>query len=241
MTERGKLLAEERTGQTLSKLLGRIVHDFNNPLAAILGFSDLLRNQNLAPEKRVRYVERIYEQATKLAQLVETMSHFSSSPTPQVASVDFGKTVKEVCSLRGGALESARIALTVEAGETGLMVLAERGAVARILHALLNNVEQVFRENPHLEAQAVSVLCGRDEAGAFVDVLDNGPGVPSELSEEIFEPFFSTRRSGGLGLGLTIARTTAVQMGGTLTLLPGQGAGAGFRLWLPLASPPEKA
>jgi signal transduction histidine kinase len=71
-----------------------------------------------------------------------------------------------------------------------------------------------------------------------VDVLDSGPGVPPEDREEIFAPFFSTRRSGGLGLGLTVSRGLMERMGGSLKLVTDEShelPGALFRLSLPEA------
>lgn len=238
MADKGKLLQHQPTVALLSSLLGRIVHDFNNPLAAIIGFADLLRNPRLSIEKRARYVERIFEQASKMAQLVETMSHFSGSPAPEVGPVVLKRAVQEACALRESGFQAGRITLTTNFEMSDCAVLAERGAVGRILQALLNNVEQVFRENPLVEERAVWVRCGDSDESAFVDVCDSGPGVPEGSSEEVFEAFFSTRRSGGLGLGLTIARTLAEQMGGSLVLLredDNPGCGACFRLRVPYA------
>ncbi len=238
MGDKGKLLKDTSTVAVLSNLLGRIVHDFNNPLAAIIGFADLLRNPDLPLEKRTRYVERVFEQASKMAQLVETMSHFSSSPSPTIGPVVLGRTVREACALRESGFAAGHINLHTEVAIDDRTVAAERGTIGKILHALLNNAEQVFRENPLVTDRTVWVRCVESEDGAFVDVCDNGPGVPEDITEEIFEPFFSTRRSGGLGLGLTIARTMAEQMGGTLKLIrehDNPGSGATFRLALPLA------
>ena len=101
MGDKGKLLKDTSTVAVLSNLLGRIVHDFNNPLAAIIGFADLLRNPDLPLEKRTRYVERVFEQASKMAQLVETMSHFSSSPSPTIGPVVLGRTRPPGCARCG--------------------------------------------------------------------------------------------------------------------------------------------
>ncbi len=232
----GKLLKDGKTVSVLSNLLGRIVHDFNNPLAAIIGFADLLRNPNLTLEKQSRYVERIYEQASKMAQLVETMSSFSGGMTLAIGPVVLGSAMREACALLEPGLAGTRIELRVEDESGGQIVVAERRAIGRILHALLTNAEQVFRENPLLAERRIWVKCVTCEGGAYVDVADSGKGVAPDLAESIFEPFFSTRRSGGLGLGLAIGRTLAVQMGGSLELLKehdNPGGGACFRLFLP--------
>jgi len=215
----------------LSKLLGRIVHDFNNPLAAIIGFSDLMRNPRLAPEKRERYVKRIYEQAVKLSQLVETMSYFSAVPDAHVAPFNLARAVADVVSLRQGGIEGSGLDFSFESPDE-LQVEGDRTAMSRILHALLNNAEQVFRENPLLERREIAVRCGTEGGKGYLELEDSGPGVPGESREVIFEPFFSLRRSGGLGLGLTISRTLAEKMGARLDLMEEEGllGGARFRL-----------
>lgn len=233
----GKLLLDDQSNELLSKLLGRIVHDFNNPLAAIIGFADLMRNPRLAPEKRERYVKRIYEQAVKLSQLVETMSYFSAVPEAHVAPFNLQRAVADVVSLRQGGIEGSGVKFVFEAPPE-LQVLGDRSGLSRILHALLNNAEQVFRENPLMEHREIAVRCGSDGNGGYLEVEDSGPGIPGESSVHIFEPFFSLRRSGGLGLGLTISRSLAGKMGGKLTLMAPDGPlrGARFRLSLPLAA-----
>jgi signal transduction histidine kinase len=231
----GKLQLDDKSDELLSKLLGRIVHDFNNPLAAIIGFADLMRNPRLAPEKRERYVKRIYEQAVKLSQLVETMSYFSAVPDAHVASFNLQRAVADVVSLRQGGIEGGGLKFAFEAPDV-LQVSGDRTGMSRILHALLNNAEQVFRENPLMEQREIAVRCGRDDNWGYLEVEDSGPGVPGESKNRIFEPFFSLRRSGGLGLGLTISHTLAEKMGGKLTLMPSDGplSGARFRLTLPI-------
>ncbi len=238
MSGGSKVLLDKNSSEILSKLLGRIVHDFNNPLAAIIGFADLLRNPNLAPDKQARYVSRVYEQAVKLSQLVETMSYFSSSPEPAVAPIHLGRTVGEILTLREGGLTGAGIRVRTELPAEDFMVHGDRSAIGRILHALLNNAEQVFKENPLAEVREIGVFARREGDFGVVEVVDSGPGVPEDVAPYIFEPFYSTRRSGGLGLGLTISRGLAERMGGGLEQTQGANApltGALFCLRLPVA------
>jgi len=231
----GNLLRGTGPDETLSRLLGRIVHDFNNPLAAIIGFADLLKNPSLAPEKRERYIARIYEQAVKLSQLVENMAFFSAIPPPSLSPVSLSRVVADVCSLRGGGFQGLGIVLRPSIGDQEVTVMADRAAVVRIVHSLLNNAEQVFKENPTLSRREVEVRCSPGPDGGQLDVADSGHGVPEELRERIFEPFFSTRRSGGLGLGLSVSQGLAQQMNGSLVVLPDNDrelGGAVFRLLL---------
>jgi len=234
MAGEGKVQLDEKSHEVVARLLGRIVHDFNNPLAAILGFSDLLRNPKLMPEKREKYISRIYEQAVKLSQLVENMSYFSAMPSVEAVRLNLGRTVQDFCALRKTGIASSGIELSVEAAAE-VKVVGDRAAVARILHSLLNNVEQAFKENPQIKKKAASVHCFSGDGVGVVEVGDSGPGIPTDEALRVFDPFYSTRRAGGLGLGLTVSRRLAEGMNGTLELLPSPSplGGALFRLTLP--------
>jgi len=229
---------DDRCHELVSRLLGRIVHDFNNPLAAIIGFADLLRNPGITPEKRERYVARIYEQSARLSQLVENMSFFSTAPEPQLSTFNLARVVADVFTLRQGSFQANSIDLAYGMPSEEVLVSGDRTAVSRVVHTLLNNCEQVFKEHPGTRRRATAVACREEEGFGVVDVVDSGPGVPQDIAARIFDPFFSTRRSGGLGLGLSIARGLVNKMGGTLELTPDPEApleGALFRLRLPLA------
>jgi len=237
MSENGKLLLDDNSTEVVSRLMGRIVHDFNNPLAAIIGFAELLKNPRLSPEKQERYRTRIYDQAQKLSQLVENMSYFSSLPTPQVSRMSLVRVVSDVYALRQGGFMSVRVDLRYDRPDEDVVVMGESAALVRILHSLLNNAEQAFKENPTLEARSALISCRIEGDWGLVDVIDSGPGVPQEIEELIFAPFYSTRRSGGLGLGLTVSRSLTERMGGTLELVRDDSAqlsGALFRLRLPV-------
>jgi two-component system NtrC family sensor kinase len=220
----------------LSRLLARIVHDFNNPLAAILGFSDLLKNPELSEEKRLRYIQRVHEQASRLSQLVEMMSDFSTLPACQPGPMKLDRVVRDALSLRQGGFRALLLSVETELPDQPIAVVGDRNACLKIISCLLNNLEQVYKEHPDLERRA-AVRCGVLDNIGFLDVADAGPGVDVSIREEIFDAFFSTRRSGGLGLGLTVSRTLAREMGGDLVLMAPESCalgGACFRLTLPL-------
>ncbi|GEM_PF-5744106 len=232
------LVPKDAGVETIGRLLGRIVHDFNNPLAAIIGFSDLLRSPNLSDEKRQRFVQRIHEQALRLGQLVETMSHYANMPSPEVAAIDMRRSVTDFLGLRQAGLDLLRVQLEVDIADVVPQAMGECGLINRVLSAMLNNLEQILKEHPDAPRKGRLALWADDEH-VILDLIDSGPGVPEELKEEIFEPFFSTRRAGGLGLGLTVARSLSRRLGGDLLLVPSPSpeyAGACFRLMLKRAA-----
>ena len=235
MAVEGKLKLTEETTLLVSRLVGRIVHDFNNPLAAIIGFADLLQNPNIKPEKQTRYVKRIHEQAVKLGDMVDNMATFTAIPAPEISAQDLRRVASDVHALRCGAMDRSGTTLTLRCPEEPVNAMADRAIVSRILNSLLNNVEQTFKESPDGERRAL-LECGQSDKGPYIAVGDSGPGIDADISQQVFEPFFSTRKSGGLGLGLTVSNGLARKLGGDLLLdasTDDQYPGARLVLYLP--------
>ena len=180
MSERGRLQLDGDSTQLVTRLLERIVHDFNNPLAAIMGFSELLLNPALPPDKKTRYALRIHEQATRLSQLVEMMSSFSSIPEPTLAKLDLSRTAQEMLSLREGSFAGLHLNFESIFPAESVIVLGDRNGATRVMTALLNNLEQVFKENPRVERKAL-VKCGVEAGYGYLDFVDSGPGVLPEV------------------------------------------------------------
>jgi len=140
--------------------------------------------------------------------------------------VDLNDQLQEV--VHAAAREGASITL---AAEDGLVLTLRPEAMRRCLTNLVSNAQRY--------AHSVSIAAGRRDDGIEITVDDDGPGIPPDKREEVFRPFFRLDPSrnpetGGIGLGLTIARDVARSHGGDLTLLDAPQGGLRARLWLPV-------
>ena len=114
-------------------------------------------------------------------------------------------------------------------------VLATEGKVVQVLVNLLLNAAHALERRP---GGRVVLRTGHEAQKSWVEVEDNGPGVPEALRNKIFDPFFTTKEVGkGTGLGLSVSRSIMRSLGGDLVLHPGADGGATFRLHLPAPSP----
>lgn len=157
----------------------------------------------------------------RLAADLLLLARLDAGERPADTRLDLGAVVREEAAGRAGVTVDAP---TVE-------VTGSRGQLARVLANLLDNAQRHARER-------VTVTLRTDGAWAVVEVADDGPGVPADQREHIFERFVRlddarTRDDGGAGLGLAIARDVAVGHGGTLTVREAPGGGALFELRLP--------
>jgi two-component system, NtrC family, sensor kinase len=118
--------------------------------------------------------------------------------------------------------------------ETDLRSGAELGLDrARLHQAVLNLLRNAFQATDNNER--ITVRTRKVDNRAMVEVGDSGPGIPREIQEKLFEPFFSTKGNEGLGLGLQMARLVAHQHGGTVSCESEVGNGTRFQIWLPLS------
>ena len=229
-----RLMQAERlslVGQTLAG----VAHELNNPLAALIGYADLLQIEKL-PENLQRPVEKMRDQATRATRIVKNLLNFARRRNPERVSVGLGELIEGTIELFDYEARIAKVTVNVELDQRLPPVLADRHAIQQILVNLIQNALHAMQTLPPERERQLIVTASHDEEEGQVQVMvrDSGNGVPDELRARVFDAFFTTKRAGkGTGLGLAISRSTAREHGGDLLLAHGKG-GACFTLLLPV-------
>ncbi len=210
-----------------------VSHELNTPLTAIIPYADMLRKgQITAEEERQEAYGVIADESVRLKSLVAELLDFSrlERRTKKFAPSDFdvAELVHNVVRLMRGRFRDNEPAVSAEGP---LRVHADADAVKAILVNLLDNAAKYAPGAP------VDVVVEKDERGARVEVRDRGPGLSPEGLRSVFTRFWraddsTTASVGGFGLGLTIARSYAREMGGDLTCAARAGGGTVFTLEL---------
>jgi signal transduction histidine kinase len=224
------VLAEKMTlvGQTLAG----VAHELNNPLAAMVGFADLLEGRKV-PEEIERPIRQIREQAVRAARIVRNLLNFARKRNPERLATKVGDLIQSVVDLFAYEIRLANIVVAVDVPGDFPTVLGDKHSLQQVLVNLVQNAIHALQEWSGERRLAVTA---RELPGEVViSVRDSGPGVPHDLRARVFEPFFTTKGvNRGTGLGLALSRGIARDHGGDLLLEPEEGRGACFTLRLPL-------
>ncbi len=246
MTEYSRLQAQFAQGQkmqAIGKLAGGVAHDFNNVLTAIIGFSDMLLLKHKSTDPSFGDIMQIRQSANRAAGLVRQLLAFSRRQTlrPQVLEIptqidDFSVLLKR--------LIGEGIALRVSHGRD---VWPARVDVVQLEQVVINLVVngrdampdggEIFlrtRNVPESEAAGFNYRGMPAADYVLIEVEDQGTGIPDEVLEKMFDPFFSTKEQGkGTGLGLAMVYGIIKQTGGFIYADTQMGRGTNFRIFLP--------
>jgi PAS domain S-box-containing protein len=227
-----QLIHTERLS-AVGQLVAGVAHEINNPLQAVMGFTELLIETEDRPNVRAD-LEQIRTDARRAAKIVHNLLVFARRESLERSVADLNEVVRSTIALRSFELRNSQIRLEQVFGDDVPLIVASREQVQQVLVNLLLNAEQALRAARR--RGTITLRTGRDCDAAFVEVADDGPGVPPETAGRIFEPFFTTKPIGeGTGLGLSVSIGIAEAHGGSLALRPTE-RGACFRLTLPPAA-----
>jgi len=204
-------------------------HELRTPLTTIQGNAGLLASRSVTEEVRRAAAEDVVKEGARMTRLVDrllTIAGADSGLGLALAPLELKPLVEEVC--RQAAAQHGDHSLTVDAAE--VRVEGDDDALRQLLWILLDNAYR-------FAVSAVGVSLSTEDAWARLLVADDGPGVPSEHRERIFERFFrvdSSRAGAHAGLGLSIARWIVAQHGGRIIAGEAKLGGAAFLVDLPL-------
>ena len=208
--------------ERMQMMLAGIAHEVRNPLGGLELYAGLLRDALDGQPERLEEVRRIEREVGHLKVVVNEFLEFARRPPLHLESVELGPLCDEVRELTRA---SSGVTIAVDVPPR-LCVRADVGQLRRVLLNLARNAAAAAR-NGRVQLGARMV-----EAGVRIEVRDDGPGVPPELREQIFTPFFTTREK-GTGLGLAFVREIVRDHGGEAVVRDAPGGGSVFSFELP--------
>jgi|GEM_PF-1208295 len=224
-------------------LAGGIAHDFNNILTAILGNINLsLMDQELTP--RTRALLKAAEKASVRAQtLTQQLLTFAKGGDPVKEATDLGQVIMDSANF---ILHGSSIACSYAIPEDLWYVTADKGQISQVIQNIVLNAVQAMPGGGHLSISCTNIEPGTDEfmedsadqRFVRIDIADSGGGIPAELMEKIFDPYFSNKPQGS-GLGLAITLSIINKHHGRIGVHSAPDGGAVFSVYLPASEVTE--
>ncbi len=218
---------------SVGRLAAGVAHEIGNPLSAILGLIELLRSSELDAEQSAEFLQRVHRETERINRIIRDLLDFSRRDPEgdggQQAELD--QVVADAVNLVRPQKDSQQIEIGVEI-EPGLpRVLGSSQRLTQVVLNLLLNAVDAMQGRGRIRIEA-----RRDGEGCLLAVSDDGPGLPRQVLDHLFEPFTTTKPTGqGTGLGLAVSHTLVEGMGGSISAFNPPAGGARFEVRLRVA------
>jgi two-component system cell cycle sensor histidine kinase/response regulator CckA len=237
-------LAQAQKMEAIGRLTGGIAHDFNNLLTGILGYSSLLKTflpENGKGYEAAAYIER---SARRASELTRQLLAYSRRETPTFRPVDLRRVTGEAIEILSRSVNK-NVEIHTDFQESQESVTGDAGTLVQALLNLGVNASDAMPSGGHLTFSTSPFVSDGEvylndvlvPEGRYVSicVADTGSGIPEEIRDEVFAPFFTTKAPGeGTGLGLSMVYSCVRTHGGFVRLVSSVGVGTTFQILLPV-------
>jgi len=228
-----QIIQSERQA-AMGQMIGGFAHELNNPLTAILGYAELLK-ESQASESASKQIGDLHKEARRAAEIVQNLQYFARPPAPGKSQVNLNELVQRTVQMQAYPLRKSNITVDFLPEPAIPAIMADPNQLMQVFLNLLLNAEQAIRENR--AKGTIRVRIGRRPDSVWVVFQDDGPGIAPENLAHIFDPFFTTKRPGrGTGLGLSICKTVLREHGGNIEAATSPDGGALFTITLPVGA-----
>ena len=227
----------------VGQLAGGIAHDFNNVLSAIMMANDFLLNAHKPTDPSFQDIMQIKQNATRAATLVRQLLAFSRRQTLRPQVLDLGDALSDLTMLLR-RLIGEKVKLDLVHGRDLWPVKVDVSQFEQVIVNLAVNARDAMPDGGKLSVKTANVTADESTHLAYkgmpaadyvrIDIIDTGTGIPADIRDKIFEPFFSTKEVGkGTGLGLSTVYGIVKQTGGFIYVDSEEGKGTSFHIFLP--------
>jgi two-component system NtrC family sensor kinase len=227
-----QLLHSEKLA-AVGQLISGVAHELNNPLTAILGYSQLLTSSGQLGPQGLEYSDKLYKQAQRTHRIVQNLLSFARQHKPERVPVKINQALEETLALRDYDLRMSNIRVHLDLAPELPLTFADPHQLQQVFLNLVNNAVDAILENSR--EGDLWVRTAHESDRILIEFTDSGPGVQD--ASRVFDPFYTTKPVGkGTGLGLSICYGIITEHGGTIRIRNMPARGASFAIELPVQS-----
>jgi two-component system NtrC family sensor kinase len=226
-------LIQSEKMSAIGQLVSGVAHELNNPLAGIAAFAQLLLAERRLAADQKTAAETIYNESRRASRIVQNLLTFARQHKSEKVQTAINRVLDDTIELRNYDLRVRGIDLMRDFDEHLPETMADAHQLQQVFLNLITNGEQAMERMPR-QAHRLTIRTRREGDVIRIEFEDTGPGIPANLLERIFNPFFTTKPPGeGTGLGLSISYGIVRDHGGQITVQSRVRQGTTFRVVLP--------
>jgi two-component system NtrC family sensor kinase len=216
----------------LGELVSGVAHELNNPLAGVLGYSQLLLAGKLEARQQ-KAVDRIFESALRCQKIVQNLQAFARRHPIEKKYLGLNGIVEKTLDIKGYHLRVDNLRVVKRLDPDLPMTMLDFNQMQQVLLNIINNAQQAMVG--HRGQGTLTITSKAHDGLILLEVEDDGPGVPQEILGKIFDPFFTTKQVGqGTGLGLAVSYGIVRDHGGRIWAESEEGRGTRICVELPI-------
>jgi len=233
-------LMESEKFAALGQLLAGVMHELNNPLSAVIGFSELMLMKECTPEEYRSMAQTINEGAVLCRNITQKLLRIARKEEKKRETGDITSVIENTLGLKEHDFKAHRIQVVRHLDGHLPKTVADFSELQQVFLNLLNNADQAMMDWDG--SRILTVKTEQDGRVIRSSFQDTGPGIPKENLQRIFEPLFTTKKEGqGTGLGLSLCYDIVQSHEGSIYVASEPGLGACFVIEIPIVRNPPKA
>ena len=215
---------------TIGQLAAGVAHELNEPLGSILGFAQLMQNSYELSDEAKGDLEKIIKGSLHAREIIKKLMLFAKQMPPKKDYVNINSLIDESIYFLEKRIRDANASINTQLSEEMPSIIADSSQLYQVMVNLIVNALQAMPEGGE-----ISIKSGINREQLFVEVIDNGIGIPENIQEKIFLPFFTTKDiNEGTGLGLPVVHGIISAHEGEISVKSKEGSGSKFTFTLPI-------